>query len=107
SLIGQIAVAQTPDPNAVTLSFQDSIRVALENTKAIDASAIGASFGGSWINIGPDQQMMIRKQVKLMKKKGCRLQPHFVNYYGTMVAAVDVEKLDATKFTDLLKMIDK
>ena len=101
----RIAYAQQPEP--VILSFQDSVRVVLENTKAIDASAIGASFGGSWINLGPDQQALIKKQVKLMKKKGCRVQPHFVNYYGTIVAAVDVEKLEATKFTDLLTVIGK
>lgn len=101
----RIAEAQTTEPS--TLSFQDSIRVILENTKAIDASAIGASFGGSWINLAPDQQFMIRKQVKLMKKKGYRLQPHFVNYYGSIVAAVDVEKVDATKLSEFLNVVGK
>ncbi|MBI3483058.1 MAG: hypothetical protein HY015_08825, partial [Bacteroidetes bacterium] len=101
----RITEAQTSEP--ARLSFQDSIRVVLENTKAIDASAIGASFGGSWINFSPDQQLMIRRQGKLMKKKGYRLQPHFVNYYGAIMAAVNVEKLDATKLSQFLNVVDK
>lgn len=105
--ISRIAWAQTPDANAVTLSFQDSVRVILENTKAIDASAIGASFGGSWINLSPDQQFMIKKQAKMMKKKGYRVQPHFVNYYGAIVAAVDVEKVDAIRLSEYLNVTGK
>ncbi len=101
----RVVLAQTEEP--VKLAFQDSVRVALENTKAIDASSIGASFGGAWINLSPDQQMMIKKQARLMKKKGYRVQPHFVNYYGTLVAAVDVEKIDAQKLTVFLRVIGK
>jgi len=62
--------AQTEEPHK--LDFQDSVRVTLENTKAIDASSIGASFSGAWINLGPDQQLMIKKQARMMKKKGYR-----------------------------------
>src|SRR5579872_462390 len=99
------AQAQTEEPHK--LDFQDSVRVVLENTKAIDAASIGASFGGAWINLGPDQQMMIRKQVRIMKKKSYRIQPHFVNYYGAIVAAIDIEKIETTRLTDFLKVTGK
>jgi len=100
-----VSWAQTEEPHK--LDFQDSVRVALENTKAIDASSIAASFGGAWINLGPDQQLMIKKQAKMMKKKGYRVQPHFVNYYGAIVAAMDIEKIETTRFTDFLKVTGK
>ena len=63
-----VSQAQTEEPHK--LDFQDSVRVALENTKAIDATSIAASFATAWMNIGPDQQIMIKRQVKLMKKRG-------------------------------------
>ncbi|HLZ17813.1 MAG TPA: hypothetical protein VKQ08_12265, partial [Cyclobacteriaceae bacterium] len=104
-LIGSRSMAQTEEPHK--LDFQDSVRVALENTKGIEASSIAASFGGSWINLRPDQQVMIKQQVRLMKKKGYRVQPHFVNYYGAIVAAVDIEKIESTRFTDFLRVAGK
>ncbi|MGC4021430.1 MAG: hypothetical protein QM734_05545 [Cyclobacteriaceae bacterium] len=91
----------------MSLSFQDSVRIVLENTRGIEAASIAASFSGLWINFSPDQQTMIRKQVKLMKKKGYRVQPYFVNYYGAIVSALDVEKMDATKLTDFLSVLGK
>ncbi len=99
------AQAQTDQP--VQLAFQDSVRIALENTKGIDASSIGASFGGTWINLGPDQQTMIKRQARLMKKKGYRVQPHFVNYYGAIVAAVDIEKIEAQRLSAFITVAGK
>ncbi|MBS1488093.1 MAG: hypothetical protein JST43_10950 [Bacteroidetes bacterium] len=84
------------------LAFQDSVKVSLENTKGIEASSIGDAFGSVWMSLSPDQQMTIRKQVKLMKKKGYRTQPHFINYYGALTAAINVEKMDIQKFTTFL-----
>ncbi len=97
--------AQTDNSN--TLSFQDSVRVALENTKGIDASAIGASFGNAWINLSPEQQAMVKKQARMMKKKGYKLQPHFVNYYGVLVAALDVHKIEPAQLEDYLEVAGK
>lgn len=99
-LLGQSAA----DTSSYKFSFQDSIRIALENTKAIDATTIGASFGTAWNDLGPDQQMQIRRQVKLMKKKGYRLRPQFVNYYGALVAAVTIEKTDVATLTNFLQV---
>ncbi|MBS1950593.1 MAG: hypothetical protein JST37_06255 [Bacteroidetes bacterium] len=89
------------------LAFQDSVRVSLENTKSIEASTIGDAFGTVWMSLSPDQQMTVRKQVKLMKKKGYRTQPHFINYYGALVAGVNVEKMDLTRMTEFLTIAGK
>ncbi len=105
SFICSPSIAQTEEPHR--LDFQDSVRVVLENTKAIEATSIGASFGTAWINLGPDQQTMIKKQARLMKKKGYRVQPYFVNYYGAIVAAMDIEKIESARFTDFLKVVGK
>jgi len=91
----------------VKLSFQDSVRVALENTRAIDAVAIGDAFGPVWMGLAPDQQRMIRTQAKAMKKKGYRLQPHFVNYYGALVAAINNEKIDVSRLSSFLQMVEQ
>ncbi|GHM99666.1 hypothetical protein WSM22_11560 [Cytophagales bacterium WSM2-2] len=98
-------MAQTDTP--VILAFQDSVRVALENTRAIDAASIGDSFSGLWMNMTPDQQFSIKKQARLMKKKGYRIQPYFVNYYGAIVAAINIEKADAQKLTAFLQVTGK
>ena len=100
-----VSRAQTQEP--IKLAFQDSIRVMLENTKSVDATAIGASFGNLWGNLSDEQQTLIRKQVKWMKKRAARIQPQYVNYYGAITSAIDIEKLDATKFTAFLKAVDK
>jgi len=42
-----------------------------------------------------------------MKKKGYRVHPYFVNYYGAIVAAVNVEKADAQKLTSFLRVTGK
>lgn len=102
---GGLRAQNNPAPQA--LDFQDSVRIALENTRAIDAISIGDAFGGVWMNLGPDQQLMIKRQARQMKKKGYRLQPHFVNYYGAIVSANTVEKIDASKFDSFLKVAGK
>lgn len=86
------------------LAFQDSVRVSLENTKNIEASSVGEAFASAWMSLGPDQQTIVQKQVRLMKKKGYRTQPHFVNYFGAIAAAVNIEKTDLTKLSDFLKV---
>ncbi|MCE2893650.1 MAG: hypothetical protein LW721_04375 [Flammeovirgaceae bacterium] len=89
------------------LTFPDSIRILLNNTKLVDIMAVGDGFGSVWANIGPGQQSQIQKQTKLMKKKGYKLRPHFVNYYAAIVAAQSVEKLDLDRFSNFLQVIDK
>lgn len=104
TLITSFAFGQQADTAAYKHTFQDSIRLVLENTKGIDASAIGAAFGMAWNDFGPDQQSLVRSQVKIMKKKGYKLMPHFVNYYGAMVAAVTREKADPAHILNYLQV---
>jgi hypothetical protein len=98
---------QGKQDEAYQLSFADSIRVLLNNTKAMDIMAIGDGFGTIWGGLGPDQQVQIKKQVRLMKKKGYRLRPHFVNYYGAIVAAISTEKADPARFSSFLAVTHK
>ncbi|MBX2898954.1 MAG: hypothetical protein KF775_04865 [Cyclobacteriaceae bacterium] len=93
--------------NGGPYSFQDSVRLVLENTKANDALAIGAAFGTAWNATGPDQQFKIRSQARIMKKKGFRLRPHFINYYGAVAAAVNIEQADPATLSSFLAVADK
>jgi len=92
-------------------TFQDSIRLELENTKNADAITVGSSFGTVWASLGPDQQRTIRSQVKVMKKKLYKLRPHLVNYFGAIADAINLEKSDAAHLSNYLlvagKTIDK
>lgn len=107
--LSPLAFAQKSKPvePAQQLNFQDSIRVLLNNTKVIEVMSIGDGFASSWINLGPDQQMAIKKQAKTMRKKGYKLNPHFINYYGAIVAAVSLEKIESTKFSTFLSVSEK
>ncbi len=105
--IVSFAWGQKVDTSAYQHAFQDSIRLVLENTKAVDASAIGAAFPLAWNDMGPDEQQLVRSHVKLMKKKGYRLRPQFVNYYGAIVAALTIEKIDRTKFGSYLRVVSE
>ncbi len=86
------------------LSFQDSLRVLLENTKNLDASTVGAGFATAWNNLGIDQQIVIQKQAKQMKKKGYKLRPHFHNYLGAITDAINIEGADAIKLSNFLSV---
>lgn len=68
--------------------------------------AIGAAFQTAWNNLGPDQQLNIRNQAKYMKKKGYKLRPHLVNYYGAIAAAISIENTDPVTFNSFLKVTE-
>jgi len=101
------AFAQKASDAAVRLPFQDSVRVALENTRNTDAEAIGLALSNVWNGIGSDLQVVIMKQTKLMKKKGYRLRPHFQNYFGSLVDAMNVEKIDNETLASYLNVAGK
>lgn len=106
--MGWASFAQKGAPTETyQLSFADSIRVLLNNTKSQEVMAVGDAFGTLWTNLGPDQQTTIQRQAKWMKKKGYKLRPHFANYYGAIVAAINTEKADASKFSGFLSVTDK
>ncbi|MBK7649709.1 MAG: hypothetical protein IPJ20_01740 [Flammeovirgaceae bacterium] len=98
-------LAQSGD--ARLYSFQDSVRLVLESTKANEAIAVGAAFSTAWSSMGPDHQNIIRSQARLMKKKGYKVRPHFVNYYGAIAAAVTIENADLSKLSNYLATADK
>lgn len=92
---------------AVPVSFEDSVRVALENTRSLDASVVGAGFFSIWSGLAIDQQIIIKKQSFQMRKKKFSLKSHFVNYYGAIVNAVSIEKADSETLASYLKVAGK
>lgn len=101
------AVAQKGQEQPHKLPFQDSVRVVLENTKNTDAMAVGAAFSTIWNGLGPDLQMMVLRQAKAMKKKGYKLRPHFQDYFGALVDAINRENADNQKLTGYLNVIGR
>ena len=100
-----IVAQKKPDATAI-LSFPDSIRIVLENTRNLDASAMGASFVTIWSNqgIGINNQNIIQKQVRLMRKKKYGTKPSLVNYFGAITNAITIEKADDAKVTAFLRI---
>ncbi len=88
-------------------SFQDSLRILLENTKNTEAGAVGVGFATLWASLGPDQQVTIRTQIKSMKRKGYRLRPHLVNYLGAIVDGLNFEKTDPSRLNNYLVVAAK
>jgi len=101
---GFFAAAQKKVDTSTPLSFPDSIRVILENTRNVDASVIGTSFASAWSQLGADQQIVVQKQVRLMKKKKYPLKPTLVNYFGALANALTIEHADNTKLAAYLRV---
>lgn len=99
------AMAQVGD--AYTHTFQDSVRLSLENTRATDAMAVAAAFQTAWSSLGPDQQFKVRSQAKQMKKKRYKLIPHLVNYYGAIASAISIENTDGDRLNNYLAVAGK
>jgi hypothetical protein len=91
----------------MTLTFPDSVLIVLENTKNVDASVVAGGFASAYNSLSSDQQQRIRKQTFLMRKKKFPLRPHVVNYLGSIVNAVNVERADATTISRYLEVADK
>ncbi len=91
------------------LSFPDSVRLILENTRNLDATTIGATFAASWSNLGIsiDNQILIQKQTRLMRKKKYGVTPNLVNYFGAISNAVTIEKADDAKVNAFLRVAGK
>jgi hypothetical protein len=100
-------VAQKGQDSAIPASFPDSVRVALERVRNTDATLVGGNFASSWTALGVDQQNLIQRQVRTLKKKKTPLRPHMVNYFGSIAGAVTVERADASKISQFLKVIDQ
>jgi hypothetical protein len=93
--------------NAYQYTFQDSLRVVLENTRNIEAGTVGTAFASVWASLGPDQQQTIKTHIKSMKRKGYKLRPHLVNYLGAIVNAINLEKTDPARLSNYLTVATK
>ena len=99
-----LSFAQSGNTAAYKINYSDSLRIVLENTRNVDAIAVGAAIGTLWNGLGMDQQATIKNQLKLMKKKGYKLRPHVVNYLGAIVNAINRESIDPVKLTNYLSV---
>ena len=79
----------------------------MENTRNVEAGVVGGGLTVAWGNITLDQQERIKRQTRLMKKKGFKLRPHLVEYFGAIVSAVNIEGIDPVQFNNYLKVADK
>ena len=99
-----LSLAQSDSKVATKLSYQDSLRVVLENTKNVDAMAVGAAVGSLWNGLGLEKQSVLKAQLKLMKEKGYKLRPHFVNYLGAIVNSINRENIDPIELSNYIKV---
>lgn len=79
----------------------------MENTRNVEAGVVGGGLTAAWGNIGLDQQERIKRQTRVMKKKGYKLRPHFVEYFGAIAAAVNIEGIDPGQLNNYLKVSEK
>jgi hypothetical protein len=86
------------------VSFPDSVRLVLENTRKADAGIVSAAFVNAWGSLRVDQQVVIQKQVWKMRKKKFPIRPHLVNYFGAIANAVNVEKADPSTISDFIRV---
>ena len=90
--------------SASPVSFPDSVRTALENTRKADAGLVASAFAEAWASLRVDQQVVIQKQVWMMRKKKFPVRPHLVHYFGALSNAVNVEKADGSKISEFIRV---
>lgn len=95
------------DRLAVPASFEDSVRVVLQNTRNADATTVGTAFFSVWSQLGIDQQLVIKKQALMMRKRKFPVRSHIVNYFGAIVNAVTLEKLSPSSLAAYLTVAGK
>jgi hypothetical protein len=97
--------------NPIPLTFPDSVRIVLENTKSVEGTVMGSGFASAWNSIPLDLQLVIKGQVKKLKRKKFPVKPTFINYFGALSNAVNIEHADNSKIamylTVLTDVIDK
>ena len=106
-LIATVSIGQGQESTPIALSFPDSLRIVMENTRNTDAGVVGGMLTTAWGNIDLDQQEKIKRQFRLMKRKGYKLRPHMVEYFGAIVNAVNLEGIDAAQLNNYLKVSEK
>lgn len=98
---------QAQSAPAVPVSFQDSVRIVLENTRNVDATVVGAAFATAWSSIPMEYQVVVQRQVRAMKKKKIGLKPSMINYFGAVSNAVVIEKIDPARLGSFLQLVTK
>lgn len=88
-------------------SFPDSIQAAWTKTRNAEAIKVAESFSQAWSRLNPEHQLSIRNQVLRMKRKGYRMQPHFIVYLGSLAEAVLTEGIDEARLSQYLQMTEK
>src|SRR5690606_15964975 len=99
-----VSQSQNKADNSPPLSFPDSVRIILENTRNVDASVVGAGFSTAWNSLGIDQQIVIQKQVRQMKRMKIALRPGLTNYFGALASAVNGENANPSKVASFLNV---
>lgn len=89
---------------AVPASFEDSVRIVLENTRSVDASVVGSGFFSVWNQMSVEQQRLVKRQSLLMRKKKFPLKNHLIHYYGAIVNALTLAKTDPSTLDGYLKV---
>lgn len=82
--------------------FQDSIKIALEKTRAAAALEVAADFNQAWNGLRQEQQNQVKDHVRRMKSKKYALNPHLLNYFGAISNAVNVERADPARISEYL-----
>jgi hypothetical protein len=106
-LLALAASAQTSKKITMEVSFPDSIQIVLENTRNTEAMVVGSGLPLAWNNLALTQQQRIQQQFYAMKRKGYKLRPHFVQYFGSLVNAVNVERADPLQINSFLNVMDQ
>jgi len=86
------------------LSFQDSVRVVMENNTSTEAAAVGGSFATAWQKLTLDQQDLIMRLSKALHKKKYKPFPLYSDFYGSIGFAVEIEHADTERLTAFLKV---
>lgn len=91
-----------PSPADNPTSFADSLRLALEKTRNAEAISVGSAFQQAWSGLNLEQQKQIREQANLMRSKKYGVKPYYINYFGSIANAINVEHADAAKVSQYL-----
>jgi hypothetical protein len=107
-LFSTIAVfGQNQGSSTMTISFADSVRIVLENTKTVDGTVTGGSFATAWNSLPPDLQLVIQKQSRLMRRKKFPVKPALINYFAAIGNGVNIERADNGKISSYLMVANE
>lgn len=89
------------------LTFHDSVRLALERSRNLEATVVAAAFHNSWDQLSPEQQNTVRRQAYAMRSRKLPLRPHLVHYFGAIASAISIENADGKTISSYLDVAGK